>query len=91
MLWYLDKYLGDFMRRIILLDYTKPIIRMASLRITPKLRLRLTIKLSPKFRLADRKLNGGKSKPKMVKLYFKKLYQYLQLMTTVTELAHIIH
>ena len=48
-----------------------------------------SIGLSPKFRLAKRKQNDGKTKPKMVKQYIKKSYRYPQLMTKVNPFAHV--
>ena len=52
---------GDFIKKIILLDQTKPIIRMANLQIKPKFRLSVRIRL--KFILAERKQNCVETKP----------------------------
>ena len=51
------------------MNWTKPIIRMANL---PKFRLTLSI------RLAEREQNGGKTKPKVVKLSRKQVAQLRQ-------------
>ena len=54
-------------------------MQMANLHIRPKFTLRLRMRL--KFILAERKENGGKIEPKMVKLLRIKSYRYPQLMT----------
>jgi len=70
---------GHFIKKIILLDWTKP---LANLPIRPKLRLRIRLA----FILAELKQNGGKTKSKMVKL----LRKNPQLMTPINHLTDFI-
>jgi len=60
---------------------------MANLWIRAKFRLRLKIRLSPKFRLAERKQNGGKTKPKMVKLHVENVVSVSRLWQQLTTLS----